>query len=77
LKRTSLKARGKRVTKKRRWVNGVVAKEGKGIGTASVKREEEAEETEKEEVDGVEGEEDVEGVEDGLEKMMCESEGVG
>lgn len=59
------------MTKKRRWVNGVVAKEGKGIGTASFKREQEAEETEKEEVDGVEGEEeDVEGVEDGLEKMM-------
>lgn len=71
MKRTSLKARGKRVTKKRRCVNGVVEKEGKGMGTAWFKREEEAEETEKEEVDGVEGEEeDVEGVEDGLEKMM-------
>lgn len=67
MKRTSLKARGKRVTKKRRCVNGVVAKEGKGIGMAWFKREEEAEETEKEEVDGVEGEGEEE---DGLEKMM-------
>lgn len=54
-----------------RWVSGAVSKEGKGIGTASLRREQEAEETEKVDVDGVEGEEeDVDGVEDGLEKMM-------
>lgn len=57
-------------------------REGKGIGTASLRKEQEAlEETEKEKrVDGVEvdGDDDDDGVDDdGVEKMMCESDGVG
>lgn len=70
-------------------MSGAAAREGKGIGTASFWRGHEDEEEEKEhvvvvegkEVEGVEGcEDDDNGVGDGgggLEKMMCESDGVG
>lgn len=69
-----MKARGESLAKRRRWVSGAVESEGNGIGTASLREENEAEE-----VDGVEVEGDVddEGMDDELEKMMWESDGVG